>query len=200
MLLGNLTKSTCSSRNLVLTTLVLIEAIAVYNWVVAPHTNYLLAAQRYESVAGELAKKNQIISNNVPIKEKELKDLKEEFERIHTRLFDPAEARKFFSDVQTMLKKASYVTYSLDFSPADSAPASNLSEADSFITANRARLSVVGNFGNIVALMNKLQDGLKQVWINPVSIKSIGGSSGHLKCDATITVYVIHNKEKPPHG
>lgn len=193
MLSENLTKSIYSSRNVVLITLVLIEAIAVYNWIVAPHTNYLLAAQRYESVAGELAKKSQIVSNNVVIKEKELKDLQEEFERIHTRLFEPVGARKFFSDVQTMLKKANYVTYSLDFSPADSAPTSNLSETNSYITANRARLSVVGSFGGIVALMNKLQSGLKQVWINSVSIRSLGDDSGRLRCNATITVYAIHN-------
>ena len=62
MLFKGQTISIHFSRNVMLTSLVLIGTIAFYNWVVAPHRNYLLAAQRYASVTADLVKKNQIIN------------------------------------------------------------------------------------------------------------------------------------------
>ena len=67
MLSKNWTKLTPSPRNIAFAALVLMGAIAVYNRVVAPHANYVLAAQRYESVANKLTKKNQANINNVKI-------------------------------------------------------------------------------------------------------------------------------------
>jgi len=53
-----------------LAALVLIGVIAVYNWLVVPHRNYLLAAQKYESAAGNLARKNRVIAKNMKVKTK----------------------------------------------------------------------------------------------------------------------------------
>ncbi len=81
MLLDNLTKSTRSSKNVVLVTLILIGVIAVYNWLVVPHRNYLLAAQKYESAAGNLAKKNQIVAKKVKTRQRSLVGCKKSFGR-----------------------------------------------------------------------------------------------------------------------
>lgn len=198
MLLKNWTKSTRSSRNVMLAALVLIGAITVYNWIVAPHANYLLAAQRHASVIGELAKKNRIINNNVAIKNKKLKELQEKFSQVHTALFDPIEAKEFFSDIQAVSEEANCVIQSLNFLQTDSALKAKRSKAGSYITVNRATLSVVGSYKNIIALMNKLQDRLRQVWIDSISIKSIRNNPDQLECDVIITVYAIQNEEMLP--
>jgi len=139
MLLDNLTKSTRSSKNVALVTLILIGVIAVYNWLVAPHRNYLLAAQKYESTAGNLAKKNQIIAKKVKNKTKELDRLQES-----------------------------------------------------------AKLSVLGSYGGIAVLMNKLQERDEQVRIDSVTVKPIRRGSSRLKCDMNIAINVIQNKERGP--
>lgn len=195
MLSKNWTKSTYSSRNVMLAALVLIGAIAVYNWIVAPHRNYLLAAQRYESAAGNLLKKNQTIINNITIKKKKLEELREKSKRIHTKLFDPIEAREFFSNIQGISEETNCIISSLNFSQTDSALDAKRSKAGSYITAKRVTLSVVGNYRNIVALMNKLQDCLKQVRIDSVSIRSISNNPEQLKCDMTITIYTVQDRE-----
>lgn len=191
MLLKNWTKSTHSSRNVMLAALVLIGTIAVYNWIVAPHAGYLLAAQRHRSVISKLTEKNQIINNNVAIKRKKLKELREKFRQVHAALFDPIEAKDFLSDIQAASEEANCTMQSLNFSQTDSALKAKQSKAGSHITANRATLSVVGNYRNLVALMNKLQDGLRQVWIDSISIRSIRNNPDQLECDMTVTVYVI---------
>ena len=193
MLSQNQKQTIRSSRNVVFSALVIIEAITLYNWIVRPHVNYLRAAQIYESVANKLAKKNQIISNNVTIRRKEHKELKERFEHIHLKLFDPVKAKEFFSDIQAMAEETNCIIYSLNFSPTDSALDTG-QEVSSHITANHVLLSAVGNYKNTVALINKLQDRPKQVWIDSISIEPISNNSEQLKCDITITIYVIHSK------
>jgi len=199
MLSEKWTKSVRSSRSVVLTALVLIGAIAAYNWIVAPHKDYLLAAQRYDLVAGTLAKRSQIITSNVAAKEKQLEKLQGKFSHIHTSLFDPLGARKFFSQLQTVSEETGCIMYSLKFLPANPAISAKRLKAGTYITANRAALSVIGDFGNILALMNKLQDRSEQVRIDAVNIKLIRKNAEQLKFDMTITIYVMQDEEKPPY-
>ncbi len=198
MLSHNQIQTIRSSRNVVFSALVVIEAIALYNWIVRPNVNYLRAAQTYESVAEKLAEKNQIISNNVTIRRKEHKELQEKFEHIRLKLFDPVKAKEFFSDIQAMAEETNCIIYSLNFSPTDPALDTG-QEVSSHITTNHAQLSAVGDYKNTVALINKLQGRSKQVWIDSVSIEPIGSNSEQLKCDITVTIYVIHSKEKDSH-
>jgi Tfp pilus assembly protein PilO len=194
MLSKNWTKSTPAPRNIAFAALVLMGAIAVYNRVVAPHANYVLAAQRYESVANKLTRKNQAIIDDMKIKGKKLEGLEEKLEQMRTNLFEPIEAKEFFSDIEVMSEGANCTIYSLDVSQTRSALKAERSGARGYITANHAKLSVVGSYRNIVVLMNKLQGSPRQVWINSVSIKPISDSSEQLKCDISIVIYTTEEK------
>ena len=200
MLSENQIKSIRSSKNVVFAAFVVIEAIALYNWIVTPHLNSLQAVQKYESVANKLAKKTQIISTNVKLRRKKLGQLQEEFEHIHIKLFDPVKAKEFFSDIQAMAEQANCVIYSLNFSPTDSAINAGRSEISSHITANRAIFSIGGRYKDIVALIDKVQGRSKQVWIDSISIEPMGRNSELLKCDMSIAIYVIYNKRKYSYG
>ena len=186
---------TYSSRNVMLTSLVLIGAIAFYMWVVAPHRNNLMAAQRYDSVTTDLARKSQIINDTLKIKKKELKELQEELEQTHTRLFGSIEARKFFSNIQTLVEKANCTVNSLKFSPTDPAIRADRPEKNSYLTTQLAKLGVIGSYRNITLLMNRLQDRSEQVRIDAVTIKPTGNNSEQLECNMNITIYVIADKE-----
>jgi hypothetical protein len=196
MLLGNWTKSARFSGNAVFVALVLIGIFAIYNWIVVPHENYLMAAQRYKSVTDALARKNEIISKDMIVKKKELEKLQDEFEQLHTGLFDPVGAKEFFSDIEVMAESANCIIHSLNVSQTESALKADQSKAGGCITADHAKLSVVGNYGNIVALIGELQDRPKQVRIDSLRIKLIGSDSNQLGCDMTITVYEVQNKEE----
>ena len=196
MLKKHWTKSTRSARTVFLASLVLIGAIAVCNWIVAPQRNYLQAAQRYKLATDSFAKKNQTVSNDVTIKKEQLKELQEKFRQIRSRLFDPDEAGKFFGNIQTKSEEANCTIYSLTCSPGSSVSNTDRPEANSNIIAQRATLSVEGSYGNIITLMNKLQDCSEQVRIDSVSMNSDSKDSDYLKCDMTITIYVIHRKEE----
>ena len=200
MLSENQIKSIRSSRNVVFAAFVVIEAIALYDWIVVPQLNYLQTIQRYESVADKLAKKNRIITTNVKLRRKKLNKLQEEFEHIHIKLSEPVKAREFFSDIQAMSEQTNCVIYSLNFSPTDSVLKAGQSEISSHITANRALFSVGGRYKDIIALINKLQNRSKQVWIDSISMEPVDRNSELLKCDMSIAIYVIYSEGKQSYG
>ena len=189
MLSEHWTKSNRSTRTAFLGAFVLIGIIAVYNWIIAPHRNYLQAAQTYESTVANLARKNKIIGNQVTMKIKELKELQEKLKESRVRLFNPVEAGEFFSNIQTKAEQVNCILSSLTFSSARP-------ETNGYITAQSATLSLLGGYENIMALMHKLQDGPKQVCIDSVEINSNEQDSVLLECGMTVTIYVIHRKEE----
>ena len=195
MLMEQLKRATHSHRNVFLSVLVLIGFIAVYNWVVAPHRNYLKAAQKCESAVDNLAKKKHTINTNLRIKNKELNELQEKLNFNLELFFDPIETRAFFSGIKAVTGKAGCMMYSLTFSSNDSASGTGLEGTNSFIIARGIRLSVLGGYGNIEALMNKLQAGSKHVLIDSLRIYSDNENPGYLKCDMNVTIYEIQRKD-----
>ena len=196
MLPEHWTKSTRSAPAAFLGALVLIGIIAAYNWIIAPHRNYLLAADKFESTVTNLARKNKIIGNQVTMKKKELEELHDKYKQSCARLFDPVEAGEFFSNIQASAERANCILSSLTFSPVRPAPKTARPRTDEYITAQSATLSLSGGYGNILALMDLLQDGPKQVCIDSVGINSDEQDSVQLECGMTVTIYVIHRKEE----
>ena len=193
------TKRTCPPRNVFLASLVLIGAIAAYNWTVAPHRNYLLAARKYELAADKLEKKSHIIRKNVTNKKRQLKELRERFRQIRTTLFEPAEGEEFLSNIQTVSEKANCIVSSLKFSPTGLASGAVHSKTNNYVTARRAMLSVLGKYKSIVALTNELQDRPEKVHLSSIEISSDRENPGYLRCDTTITIYIMHEKEEHQH-
>jgi len=176
--------------------LVLIGAVAVYNRIVTPHRNYLMAAQQYESAVDHLERKNQTISQYLAVKRKELKELREKFRQTHLELFDPVEAGRFLSNIQTKSEETGCIVSLLTFSTGSLASEEKRSKPNHYITKQQAILSVVGGYTNIVALMDKLQDDPKKVSVDAVGINADDQGTVHLECKMTVTIYVIHRKEE----
>ncbi|HPS55347.1 MAG TPA: hypothetical protein PLP05_07110 [Sedimentisphaerales bacterium] len=183
------------SQNVMVISLVVIGAIAFYNWFVSPHRNYLLAAQRQELVATDLLKKNQVINNTIAINKNELEELQGKFKQACIGLFSDVEATKFFSNIQTLVENANYTVNSLKFLPTYTVGKGDESEKTNYVVTRQVKLSVLGDYGNIILLMSKLQDRPERVQIDTVVVKPTISDSDLLQCDMNITIYVIENKE-----
>jgi len=193
-------KPFCSSKNLVFATLVGIEALCLYGWAVVPHARHLRSVKQYAAVTDTLAKKSLIVGNNVKARAKKFERLQEQFEDIHTKLFDPVKAKEFLSDIQAMAAQTKCVIHSLNFNPGDTSVNKNKSQVSSQITSNRTVLSVGGQYKDILALIDKLQTGSRQVWINSINIEPLTRNSELLKCDMAITIYIINSEQGHAHG
>ncbi len=195
MLIDNLTKLNRSSRNAVSAGLIVIAAVAMFNWTVAPQATYLFAAQRYESVAGNIVKKNKIISNKVIIKRKKLQELQEQFAQLRDTLFTPEQAKEFFSDLQVISEEASCAVYSLNLVTSKAASERKGSADASGIFPESATLSVAGVYENIMKLVKRLQARTQKVWIDSVRMEIFNYDSAQSKFDITITIYTIRDRE-----
>ena len=194
MLIDSLAKLNSTSRNAISAALVIIVTIAVYNWIVAPHVANLYAVQRYESVVDDVMKKNKILSSAVRTKKKKLEQLHEQFAQLQSSLFMVDEAKEFFSDLQAISVQAGCTVYSLNLVTSEQ----NSEDASRIVTKSTI-LSVIGAYGDIVRLMERLQAREQKVWIDSVRMTSLDDASGQLKCDITITICTIQDKEAMPH-
>jgi hypothetical protein len=104
----------------------------------------------------------------------------------------------FFSDIPAFSQEAGCIVDSLEFLSADPDSDGDRQGKNNRVTTQNAKLSVLGSYSSIVALMNKLQERLEQVRIDSVTVKPIRGGLSRLKCDMTIAVNVIQNKERGP--
>ncbi len=195
MLVDNLAKLNRPSRNALSAALIIIAAIALYNWMVAPHATYLFAAQQYESVVGSVAKKNKIISNVIGVKKKKLQELSEQFAQLRCTLFTPDEAKEFFSDLRVVCEGAGCTVHSLKFILMESSSQQKQFEDASGAVVNSAMLSVTGVYSNVIELVEILQKRTQKVWIDSIEMVALDGDSAKLNCDMAITIYTIHSKE-----
>lgn len=195
MLVDSLVKLNSSSRNAIFAALTAIAAIAMYNWIVAPHVTYLFAVQQYEPVVGDIVEENKIISDSLRSKEKKLEELREQFAQLRSSLFTSDETKEFFSSLKTIAEEAGCTVSSLNFTASRPDSVAKRSEDTSRIVANSAMLSVIGGYDNIVRLVERLQGRTQKVWVKSVKMKIFDVNSARLKCDITITMYTIQDEE-----
>jgi hypothetical protein len=196
MLVNNLTKLSRSSRNAVSASLILIATLAMYNWIVAPRANYLLAAQRYEFVMENIVKKNKTIDNRVDIKKKELQELREQSAQLQSTLFTSDQAREFFSDLQAISEQTGCIVYSVNLITNNPNPIKDGQLQDTAgIVTKSAVLSVVGVYKNITKLIERLQSRTQKVWIDSVKVQALNNNSDLPRCDITITICALTDKE-----
>lgn len=195
MLVNNLAKLSRSSRNAFSVSLIVIAALAMYNWIAAPHTNYLFAAQRYESFMDKIIQKNKVIDSKVKVKKKKLKELQEQSVELLSTLFTPDKAREFFSDLQAISEETGCIVYSLNFIDDKPDTKSGQPQQTAGVVTKSAVLSVVGVYRNITSLIQRLQSRTQKVWIDSVRIRTLDRSLDRARCDITITICAIENEE-----
>ncbi len=196
MLVDNLAKLSHSSRNAVSASLILIVVLAMYNWIVAPRANYLLAARQYEFAVDNVVKKNKTIDNKVQSKKKKLQELREQSAQLQSTLFTSDQAREFFSDLQAISEETGCIVYSVNLitNNPKSFKDGQLQDTAGIVTKS-AVLSVVGVYKNITKLVKRLQSRTQKVWIDSVKIRALDNSSDLPRCDITITICALTDKE-----
>jgi len=195
VLIDNVAKLNSGSRNAISAVLVIITTIVLYNLVVAPHVVYLSSAKQYETVLSELVNTSKVIRSAVGIKKKKLKELSGQFANLQNALFTVKEAKEFFSDLQAVSEQAGCAVYSLNFVTGGQRSEAGQSEDASGIAANSAVLSVIGGYNDLVKLLERLKARPQKVFIDSFKMAGHNDGSGRLRCDMTVKIYTIQDKE-----
>jgi len=195
MLINNLAKLNSRSRNAISAALIVITTIVLYGRLVTPHVIYLSATQQYGAVLSDMIKTGKIVKSAVEIKKKKLKELGGRFAYLQNALFSVKEAKEFFSDIQAISEEAGCAVYSLNFVTGDQRSEAKQSEDASGIAVHTAMLSVIGGYNDIVGLVERLKTRPQKVCIDSLRMTSHSDGSGRLKCDITVKIYTIQDKE-----
>lgn len=188
MMIDDLAKVNSPSRRTVLAVLIVIAGVAAYNWMVSPHTSCLLATMNYEGTLGDITKEKERLAAIIATQQKNLEGVQGQFAHLQGSLFTSESAEKFFSDLQAIAKEESCALYSLDFQTGDRKSKGARSIAEKL--AHTAVLGVIGEYGHIVTLLERLQTRTQKVWIE-LEMEAVDDHTTQVKCLITITIYYM---------
>lgn len=195
MLMNALAKSSKSSRIAFSAAIVIIVAVAAYNWMVAPHTKYLQAAQQYELMMSDMARKNKIIKTKETVKRKEVERLRAELAKVQNSVFTPYEARQFFTDIEAVCNAAGCLVYSINFLSGNLGGVVAAVESEDHIVENSAVVSFVGSYGNIISFLSELTNRPQKVVVRSLKITAFGKKPDPLECQMVVTIYTVRDRE-----
>jgi hypothetical protein len=178
-----------SRKNVVAVALVLIAAIAIYNWFITPHSNYLMAAEKYTSAARAMEKTGRMIESELRLKQKKLGELAGRFDLAKQEFFDAETAKTFLAGIQSQAGKNKCFIDTLKFSPAEQVITADTNNID--IKEYQVNLGVVGQYADIVMLLDSLQNRKQKVWIDNIKLQLKDPSTGYLVCDAVMSLYTL---------
>ena len=193
MVVYNLSRMSRTSRNALSASLIVIAALALYRWSVAPHAMYLAAAQQYEGAVQNVIANKQALSAKVSAKEKTVEQLRRQYTELASTVFTFDQAREFFGDLQAISEESGCAVCALNFISSQAGPEAQQPTAG--VVVKSAALTVEGLYGNITTLCQKLRSRTQKVWIDAVRIRALDRSADRVRCDITITICALENEE-----
>jgi Tfp pilus assembly protein PilO len=179
-----------SHRRVLLGALAVIAVFGLYRWILAPHTEQLMAAEKYNSTLDEAIHKAGFISSVQDKKRTRIEELTGECDRLRNQLFTQNEARQFLASLPSCVTQSGCIIQSVSAIP----DAQKNPQGDSSgIISKKANLIFVGGYNNILKLLELLQNNERKVWIESVKLGT--GDAGKLKCQVVLTLYCIERVE-----
>lgn len=178
--------------------MLIIGALALYNWLLSPHIGYLHAVERLEPVAAQMAEEKNRICATRDGQLNELRRLRTELAEADGRVFTEDQAGVFLRRLLPLIEETGCTLVLADFSGDDaSQPASDANEPV-VVVMNPVSLTVFGRHDQIVVLFERLQTRQPKVWIDACRIAALDERSTRLECDLVLTMPVI--RDERTHG
>ena len=185
-----------SSSGAALIGLVLIGAVAMYSWIVAPHVDYLRAVQKYEPVLDDIAREKDELQDMVVRRRETLDEINKHFDDLSDRLFTYVQARELPKELGAAAEQYHCRVTTVDLSDE---PVSIFEGkiGDRSIDAMEAQVSVVGDYNGLTAFIKRLQGRDRKIWIHSLTMSVLDDKGGRLVCDMAMTIYVIQETVAP---
>jgi hypothetical protein len=182
-----------SRKNVITVALVLIAAIAIYNWFVSPHSNYLIAADKYTDAARAMEKTGRMVESELILKQKKLDELAGRLDSAKEEFFDVETAKTFLAGIQSCAEKSRCFVDTLKFSPPSQVTTAEANCVD--MKEYQVDLGVIGQYADIVTLLDSLQNRKQKVWVTNIKLQLKDVSTGYLACDVIMSLYTLKIKE-----
>jgi hypothetical protein len=179
-----------SMRSALSTALLIIGAIAVCNWVAWPYVGYLHAVQQLEPVVGQMAEEKDRIHGNLDTKLLQARAMERELADIRAGLFRGAEVAEFFRNLPMLVEQTGCLIVLADFTDGDAGPARRGDKPDA-LEASHANLTVLGQYEQLIALLERLQNDRRKVWVDSCRVERYDAGRGLCRCQLAVTIYAL---------
>jgi Tfp pilus assembly protein PilO len=183
-----------SHRRALMIALVVVAAVGLYRWILAPYSGQLWAAQRYNSTLNSAIHKADTLGTTLEVKKARIETLTRESNRLRNQSFTPGEVHDFFASLQTIAQQANCVIQSVSSAPEQRGGSPNQPKDGSGIIGKKAVVTIIGGYGDIVRFLKELQASERKVWVESVKLGT-GDNVGKLKCQVVLTLYCIDSLE-----
>ena len=195
MLINRVTTLTRSTQKAMSVALIVAAAIAGYGWILSPHLAYLHAVQRYEPAVEDMTVRKNDVCTALGTKRRRLETVSSELATLRVKFFTPTQATAFFSRLEALAEKTGCTVTSVDFVFDNRALDSEASPAQPALALHRAKLTVVGQYNDLIGLFEQLQHRSQEVWIDSCRMELADVRTGKLKCNVTVAISVLAYEE-----
>jgi hypothetical protein len=123
------------------------------------------------------------------LKQKKIGELAGQFDSVKQEFFDVETAKTFLAGIQSQVEKNKCFVDTLKFLPAKQVITADTNNID--IKEYQVNLGVVGQYADIVMLLDSLQNRQQKVWIDNVKLQLKDPANGYLVCDAVMSFYTL---------
>jgi hypothetical protein len=183
-----------SAKTVMSAVVIIVAGVAAYGWVVSPHVAYLRAVQKYEPVVEDVARQKIAVSGALGAKRRRLEAIRSELALLRTEFFTPVEAVTFFSGLKQLAEENGCTVDFIDFT-FDSGPRDEETSPGFSIAGHHASLSLIGQYSDLVAMFEQLQQRTQEVSIDSSWIELSDVRTGRLKGRIALTIWVITGEE-----
>jgi len=194
MVIYDLSKTNKTSRTSASASLIVVVALVVYHWSVAPNVTYLAVAQQYDGAVDNVIKNRKDLVVKVNGRKRALEQSRQQYTEISGMLFTYDQAREFFGDLQAISEQTGCAVHSLNFINNSASPRGG-HQQNAGVVVKSAVLTVEGVYGNIAVLMQKLRSRPQKVWLDSVRMRALDRGPDLIRCDVTITICALENEE-----
>jgi len=184
-------RSFAQRKGVLAVALCLIGAVAVHNRVVSPHIGYLHAMQRLEPVLDRMAEELEAVDETREEKLSTARGLQAELARVREGLFTPEEAAAFTHDLPTLIENTGCTMSEVDLTSTGDSEQTDDPHATVAVRALNVDCTVMGQYEQIVALLQSLHQRRQKVWVDSCEIDLLDPRGGRLKCRLGLTIFIM---------
>jgi len=200
VLVDHLTRLDKTSRNALYVTMLVIAGVAMYGWIVSPHVKYLQAVQKYRPAIEIIIDKQTDIKRKLVGRRSLLEKLKQQFNDVGNTIHTPEQMQQLFGELSAVAEQYGCSLAKVERSTDDPKIIVGADTDLSYVESIKARLTVLGDFGPLVAYVACLQNQERKIWINSLDIEvlkdaTLQDQDSALKCDIDLELFVMQKKE-----
>lgn len=170
---------------------ILIGAIALYNWVISPHVGYLHAMRRLEPMVDQMVEHRQRICGTLDAELHKLRALQRELAGAREKFFPREECKAFVHSLQSLVEQAGCTLIMAEFTRGEGTRQTPEPGAPAAVEALHVGMTVWGQYGQIITLLERLQENRRAVWVDSCRMDLLDSQEGRLECRLTLTSYVV---------